>query len=575
MKKLITLITGLLFTFTGLCFAQEALKSTEEEYYDFLSLTGVVERPTLGYRTLSDSVWNFQEVESFEENEDGTFTKVRTPGEESDGNIWKKNNLGTTYTLWEPDNKADNWFARGLKQGLTLRVYGPEWFNSYNTAVPYGQNDGALWQGRGYNTALTAGLRLEGYGFELTFKPQVSWSQNKEFELIKPNYGGELYKDKAEKYGYYGVPSIDAPQRFGDKAFWNYDWGDTEIRYSWHNFTFGFGTQTIWLGPAYINPIIHSNNAASYPKIDIGLRKTDITMPFFGWDLGSIEARGWWGKLTESDWFDNDDNNNDNLIAGISLSYQFPFFDALTLNFQRTMVSKFNNISAYTLFDIFVPFMQAEAGVDESDGRASVSASLNIPKAGFILYLEWGRDDFQKAKYNFIRYPFHTQGWTAGLKKTLNFTTDVRSEILLELTELVCSEDYTHLYKYYTTFYGHHRITQGYTNKGQWLGPGIGTGGNSQYLGINVYYPKGKTSLYVNRINPDLDYSWFINTYEQSMGADYLETFLVFGMESSYFVRKDFLISAFFKPTFILSKNYSYFGEDWNFNFGCNLSYKF
>ena len=154
--------------------SQEALKSIEEDYYDFLSLTGVTERPTLGYRTLSDNVWTFNEIESFEENEDGTFTKVRTPGEQSPTHIWKNNNLGTTYTLWQPVSPVDNWFTRGIKQGITARIYGPEWFNSYNTAAPYGQNDGGLWQGRGYNTALTTGIRLEGYGFELTFKPQVS-----------------------------------------------------------------------------------------------------------------------------------------------------------------------------------------------------------------------------------------------------------------------------------------------------------------------------------------------------------------------------------------------------------------
>ena len=56
-------------------FAQESLKTIQEEYYDFLSLTGVVESPTLGYRTLSDSVWLFNDVESFEENEDGTFSR--------------------------------------------------------------------------------------------------------------------------------------------------------------------------------------------------------------------------------------------------------------------------------------------------------------------------------------------------------------------------------------------------------------------------------------------------------------------------------------------------------------------
>ena len=304
--------------------AQEALKSVEEEYYDFLSLNGVVERPTLGYRTLSDSVWNFKEVESFEENEDGTFTKVRVDGAESDAHIWKNNNLGTRYTLWQASNPIDNWFMRGINQGLVARVYGPEWFNSYNTAAPYGQNDGALWQGRGYNTALTAGVRLEGYGFELTFKPQVTWMQNREFEYIQPAYTGEYYKDKADTYGYYGVTSIDAPQRFGDSSFWNYDWGDTEVRWSWKNFTTGFGTQTIWLGPAKINPIMHSNNAASYPKFDIGLRKTKLTMPYFGWDLGYFETRAWWGKLSESDWFDVDESNDDNLITCFILSVPIP-----------------------------------------------------------------------------------------------------------------------------------------------------------------------------------------------------------------------------------------------------------
>ena len=214
-KKLFNTITILLiFSFSNFYLTgQEALKSTEEEYYDFLSLQGLVERPTLGYRTLSDSVWNFTD-------------------EEPD-HIWQDNNLGTTFTLWEPSYSTDNWFTNGIKQGFYLRAYGPEWFNSYNTAAPYGQNDGALWQGRGYNTSLTAGLRLEGYGFEATIKPQISFSENREFEYITPNSlytSNSSYSDKAAKYGYYGVAYIDAPQRFGNKSFWNFDWGDSEIR---------------------------------------------------------------------------------------------------------------------------------------------------------------------------------------------------------------------------------------------------------------------------------------------------------------------------------------------------------
>ena len=116
--------------------SQEALKSVEEDYYDFLSLTGVVKRPTLGYRTLSDNVWEFNNLESFEENDDGTFTKVITPGSESDSNIWKKNNLGTKYTLFENPYPVNNFLTRGIKQKAEGRLYGIEWFNSWNTEVP-------------------------------------------------------------------------------------------------------------------------------------------------------------------------------------------------------------------------------------------------------------------------------------------------------------------------------------------------------------------------------------------------------------------------------------------------------
>lgn len=539
-------ITSVFFTIS--LSAQEALKSIEEEYYDFLSLNGIVERPTLGYRTLSDSVWVFNEVESFEENEDGTFTKVRVDGRDSSSNIWKNNNLGTTYNLWTPSSHSDNWFTRGLNQGLTARIYGPEWFNSYNTAAPYGQNDGALWQGRGYNTALTAGVRLEGYGFELTFKPQVSWSQNREFDFIQPAYSGENFKNKADTFGYYGVTNIDAPQRFGDSPFWNFDWGDTEVRWSWRTFTVGFGTQSIWLGPAKLNPIIHSNNAPAYPKFDIGLRKTKLTMPHFGWDLGDIEARAWWGKLSESDWFDNDDGNDNNLISGLSISYEFPgIFKGFSIGCNRTMLSKWDDISSYSLFKIYNPLISSgnSGGKDANDQRISFIFDYYLNKAGFEIYLEWARNDYSPTKDYYVRYPFHTQGWTFGSRKEFNLPFGLKGQILLELTNLECSADYDRLLSWYSTFYAHHIISQGYTNKGQWLGAGIGTGGNSQYLGLSVFHKTGSITLFAQRRNPDLDYTYFIDSKNTITNTETnIRATLNFGLECTQYFINNIMING-------------------------------
>lgn len=552
MKKI---VAALFFAISAACvFSQEALKSIEEEYYDFLALQGIVERPSLNYRTLSDSVWRIGQGEDGEQIQ----------------HVWQGNNLGRTFTLLDTESEKTNWYLKGIKRGIFLKAYGPEWFNSFNTAAPYGQNDGALWQGKGYNTSLTAGVRLEGYGLEMTLKPQLSFSQNMEFAYIKPNYAAvdkdgnpTKYIDKASVYGYYGVASIDAPQRFGDKPFFTFDWGDTEIRYSWHTFTVGFGTQSIWLGPAQLNPIIHSNNAASYPKFDIGMRRQRIVIPKVNWYLGDLELRCWWGKLSESKWFDNDSSNDDNLISGIAVAWSLPWiFKGLTIGFNRTLLAKWNDIDAYSLFRIYVPNMHG--GSDKSDQRFSLTFDYQLPIAGLEIYLEWARNDFSPNMDYIMRYPFHTQGWTFGAQKAFDFKKNYGLKILLELTFLECSADYDRLINWYSTFYAHHIITQGYTNKGQWLGAGIGTGGNSQYLGFEFYHPKGKATLFFQRCNPDLDYTMYIDAKKTEYADDFkngtnfwaeanIRCNISIGLESIYFITRSFSLTGGY--IFTIEKN--------------------
>jgi len=506
------------FLFTLALPAQEALKSAKEDYYDFLALQGLAERPTLNYRTLSDSVWSV---------------------DADAAHPWRGLNLGSRFT-----------FVDGL---LSLRVYGPELFQSVNTAAPYGQNDGALWQGRGYNASFTAGARLEAgnarFGrVEATLKPQLAFSQNAAFDYIAPNAAYAGFTSKAADYGYYGVASIDAPQRFGNEPFFTFDWGDSEIRYTWKTLTVGFGTQTIWLGPARLNPIIHSNNAASYPKLDIGLRRQRVTLPWLGWYVGDIEARAWWGYLTESDYFDNDADNDHNLITGLSVAYAFPgLLKGLTVGLNRIMLSKWDAMNAEAIFTLLLsPIDDNSYGFDENDQRASVIIDYLLPKIGLDLYFELGRNDYVSDMDFLIRYPFHTMVYTLGLNKTLIINNYLQGEFSFEWTTLESSRDYDFYYS--TTFYAHHKITQGHTNRGQWLGAGMGTGGNSQYLGFKLYFPTGYGQLFVQRSNPDLDYTWYFDTKEHKYGYALAEgnirAFLDFGISGLYYLFPNLSISS-------------------------------
>lgn len=579
-KKLSYIFSLLLILGTKVT-AQKALKSTEEEYYDFLSLTGTVVRPTLGYRTLSDSRWLYAETEKYMANEDGTFSLVRINGKDSEENIWKKNNLGSRLTLWQKEPPATNWFAKGINQNLILKIYGPEWYNSYNTAAPYGQNDGALWQGKGYNTSLTAGVRLESYGFELTFKPQVSFSENGVFEYL-PGVNGSEYS--------YFVNGIDLVQRYGDSPFWTYDWGDSEIRWSWHTFTLGLGTQSPWLGPAWLNPMLGSNNAATYPKIDIGLRKTSVYLPWLGWYIGDIEARTWIGRLEESEYFDSNADNNYRMLNAINASFSPSFIPNFTIGFNRIMINRWDMANLLDQFRLFTLDNANNSGnPDDEDQKFSLFASWAYPKVGFEVYGELGVDDFTSDK---LSNPFHTGIYTLGIKQNIPLDLNklfptipaniLRSELILEWNNFEMSQDFQMQWQY-IGFYGHGTIKQGYTNNGQLLGAGSSYFGNSQYIAYRVYYAKGSTTLFFQRECPNNNYIYnktigVSDRYGSDLFNKYyaaFETHLVLGLQSSYWITNNLSVTGVGSAIYLHNRNYDHSNKKWNGHFSLAIKYQF
>ena len=545
MKKLsaFTVFAAAFLFFTASpTFSQEALKSTEEEYFDFLSLLGITERPTLNYRTLSDSEWNIKnsstEIQALENTEESTEKNQPETTNKTEEIVhpWQNNNLGTKRTFWASASENTNWFTKGINRSVALKIYGPEWFNSYNTAAPYGQNDGALWQGKGYNTSLTAGARLEAFGFELTVKPQVSFSQNLEFDIMESNYDS--------KYGYfwgYGHNiGADAPQRFGNSSFWTFDWGDTEIRWSWHTFTIGFGTQSLWLGPAYLNPLLHSNNAASYPKFDIGLRRTKVHLPWLGWYIGDIEGRLWTGYLSESDYFDNDNNNNHNMFHGFTCSYSPSFIPGLTVGLNRTCLVKWNLENIYYIIPAIKNTHVGEQGAGE-DQKMSITVDWLFPKVGFEVYGEVGLDDGTPFS-NYLRSATHM----VGLKKTLTISKkyNIFGEIFFEWSNSEMTQDFQFQWPY--TFGFHYQITQGYTNKGQWIGTGLGYGGESRMTGLKLYHSNGYIYIYHEFANIDCNYvySKAINTV--NIDKDFIRYYRIIGVENMNFITSRLSVSEGF-----------------------------
>lgn len=91
--------------------------------------------------------------------------------------------------------------------------------------------------------------------------------------------------------------------------------------------------------------MLGSNNAGTYPKIDAGLRKTNITLPYLGWNLGTIEGRIWLGYLTESDYFDNDSSNDHRQLTGFSIAYSPSIFPELTFSINKISLARWDEKS--------------------------------------------------------------------------------------------------------------------------------------------------------------------------------------------------------------------------------------
>lgn len=555
MKKFIFVIFVLLLSST--LFSQERLTSVEEDYFDFLSLQNIIQRPTLGYRTLSDSVW---------ENDNKQNENLN-----SSQNPWADNNLSSVNILFQNECN-DNWFLNGIFTGLKFKVFGPEWFNSYNTKLPYGQNDGSLWQGVGYNTSLTSGIKLFAYGFELTLKPQVDFSQNKPFDFLNGVYGNN--------YSYFDCSGggIDLVQRYGDDSFWQIDLGDSEIRWSLYSFTMGFGTQTPWLGPAKLNPMLGSNNAAGYLKFDIGFRKTDIIIPGIDLNIGKFETRIWMGQLKESKYFDNDESNNRNLINGFNISFSPAFLPQFTLGATKVCVTKWNG----DFIKYMNPFYSAnDLNGPGEDQKASIYTDFFFPSVGFDCYLEYGIDDYPA---DFLANPFHTGILTFGIEKTISLgkkaeSIGVHSLLLFECNLFEMSQDFQ-LEWPYTGYYSHSKITQGYTNNGQIIGAGSGYFGNSQLLKYSVYYPKGQSSLIIQRDCPNSNYIYNKTIYSNPSETnpayfDCYTYYLTLGLNSTYFITKSLYVDGTIK--YIRVGNYCYNGNYTinNFKFDLTLKYNF
>jgi hypothetical protein len=390
--------------------------------------------------------------------------------------------------------------VRFLKDIGEFQILPFSWQQQYNSHHPYGWNDGSMIPARGYQTMLSGGFFLKVGPLSIQLRPEFVYAQNKSFD------GFATGRSDAELQGYYNFYNlIDNPERFGNKSYNKINWGQSSVRLTFGPASIGLSNENIWWGPGVQNALIFSNNAAGFKHITLNTVRPVKTA------IGSFEAQIIAGRLENSDFAPlaqttlsdgsgvfRTFNPDTRYLSGFNINYQPKWVPGLFLGFIRDFASYESDVNSFKdYFPFFFPVQKKTTGTQGDpfarDQRLAMYARWIFQKAHAEVYFEYALNDNSYNYRDFIGSPDHSRAYVFGITKLVPFKhkKDEYIQINAEIDQLSQSPD--RLVRPAGGFYQHFQVRQGYTNLGQVLGAGTGSGGNLQ--STNISWVKGLKKL--------------------------------------------------------------------------------
>jgi len=442
-----------------------------------------------------------------------------------------------------------------------IRLLPFTWQQQFNTHHPFSLNDGAMIPAKGYQTLISGGFYAQYGPINIQLRPEYVFAENQSFQGFYKEQSDQVW---AEYYLLNNV--IDTPEKFGNNTYKRMFWGQSSARLTFGPLSLGISNENLWWGPGVRNSLMMSNSAPGFKHITFNTVK-----PIRTW-IGSFEGQIICGRLEDSGFTPPDTNRTYNgvklyvpkrtdwrYINGMVVSYQPKWVPGLFLGLTRTFITYYKDMGR-TLKD-FLPIItpiskKANYGETESpfpnDQRASFFLRWLWMKTHAELYVEYFREDHAYDLRDFILDPDHTHAYIFGMRKLIPLKSYKNQfiQINLEITQL--EQTTTNPERASKYIYVHYAgIPQGYTNRGQLLGAGIGPGSNMQSLSISWVKQLKSIGIEFERIVQNNDFHNAVIKDPRAIWVDLGTS--AFG-EWDY---KNLLFSA--KLEFIKSLNYQHY----------------
>jgi hypothetical protein len=430
---------------------------------------------------------------------------------------------------------------------------------------PYVGGENGLIPARGAQNFLSTGIHARFSFLYIQLQPEFITAQNLQFSGFQDSFSPDIISDR-----FYYWNFGDSPERFGNTTYIKSFWGQSSISLRVGAFELGGGTKNFWWGPGQWNSLIFSNNAPGFPHISLNTYKPAITF------LGSFEGQVLIGRLESSGQAptENEDLNKKffsplnpdwRYLNGLMLSYSPKWVPSLSFGYARTYqyynAERPNDLKGW--LPVLEPMAKEKLFTDGNtviyDSRRqsqqiSIFGRYKMIKSRAEIYFQFGRRDHALNWREFILNPEHARAYQVGFIKLANLSST--GKFLQTRGEITHQKESVNRYLRYDLFGGSswhtHGQVRGFTNYGQPMGVGIGTGSNVQTLEVSIVQDWKKLGILFERLenNQDFYYRAFGQQGERKPWVDWSTALL---WNTSY---KDLFISARLQGTY--ARNYQW-----------------
>ncbi len=390
-----------------------------------------------------------------------------------------------------------------------------------NTNRPYGWNDFGLTPNVGFQQFLRGGAKGQWKFISLNIEPEIWWSQNQNYQGYQPEFSPSIHRDR-----FFFWNRGDNPEFFGEQNNLQVWWGQSALRFHFGGVLLEAGTNNLFWGPGRWNSLTFGYNSRGYPHISFKSEKGLKTfLGELGFELvsGILKDSG----LSPSQFADLNSlyfkpfSGDHKYLNALNFTYSPSFLSNLTVGFNRTF-QVYNDLKGNTFLDWFPVFegFQKKNFFDDGntidfdnngrDQQITLFGSYLITEANLELYFEFGRRDHAYNWREFILNPEHARAFLFGFSKSFNVDSPIGNLIQLNLEILHQQESVNRYIRYPGTkgnlSWNTHRLARGFTNFGEPLGTGIGTGANLQKIEIAFAEDWDRFGLYLERVSNHNDF---------------------------------------------------------------------